>query len=297
MKEKAILCNCIGEFFWEGFRFAPHIIWQKKVKYKDQNIKVIVLTREDRFDLYGLYADILVPMKIENDEKYNQNSYRMDGYPTDDYNGMIELFRSVFADDYDIIDVIKPDISKAMFARKDQYKPNQMIYDYKPRLANKVVVDNLLGTNKRNIVIAPRFRTTINKRNWPYWQELYDMIWNSNLKDKFNFVICGKSPDYIPDKYNRFIDMNNIPKTINTSSSGILIEVMKQSIFTIGSQSAIPNISLLFGVEALEWGHQKILHTIDYNIRKTKVTFLEDFDYKISPTIVFKKMYEILEDK
>ena len=296
MKEKAILVGpFVGEFFWEFFRFVPHIIYNKNTKHKDT--KIIVLTREDRFDLYGLYADILVPMRIENDEKYNQNSYRLDGYSSNEYNEMIDLFKSTFANDFDIIEVIRPDISKGMFARKDQYKPNQMIYDYRPRPSNRIMVENFLGTNKKNIVIAPRFRTTINKRNWPYWQELYDMIWNSNLKDKFNFVICGKSPDYIPDKYNRFMDMNNIPQNINTSSSGILIEIMKRSIFTIGSQSAIPNISLLFGIEALEWGHQKQFHTIDYNIKNSKVTFLEDFEYKISPQIVFKKMYELLEDK
>ena len=298
MKDKAILFNCIGEFYWEFARFAPYFIWKRKAQYRDRkDIKFIVMTRLDRFDLYGMYADILVPMKIENDIHYNQNSYRMDGYSLDEYQRLLNLFRSNFEDDFDIIELIYPDISKAMFAKKDQYKMREMLFDYRPRADNSLLVEKILNGNKKNIIISPRYRSTINKRNWPYWQEFYDMIWNSSLKDRFNFIICGKSPDYIPDKDNRFVDINKIEQNKNTSLAGILMEVVKRSCFTVGSQSAIPNISLLFGVEVLEWGHQKQFHTIDYNIKNTKVTFLEDFDYKISPEIVFKKMCELLEDK
>ena len=140
MKEKAILVGpFVGEFFWEFFRFVPHIIYNKNTKHKDT--KIIVLTREDRFDLYGLYVDILVPMRIKDDDIYNQNSYRLDGYSSNEYNEMIDLFKSTFANDFDIIEVIRPDISKGMFARKDQYKPNQMIYDYIPRPRNRIMVE------------------------------------------------------------------------------------------------------------------------------------------------------------
>jgi hypothetical protein len=59
-------------------------------------------------------------------------------------------------------------------------------------------------------------------------------------------------------------DIKYIEKNVNTSASGILFEILNRSIFTVGSQSAIPNISLLFNVETLEWGHQRKLHTEEY---------------------------------
>jgi hypothetical protein len=63
----------------------------------------------------------------------------------------------------------------------------------------------------------------------------------------------------------------------------------------MGSQSAIPNISLLFGIRALEWGHQKHLHTVTYNVRKTKVTFLDDPKYNISPKLVYDEALKLLK--
>ena len=47
-------------------------------------------------------------------------------------------------------------------------------------------------------------------------------------------------------------------------------------------------------VPALEWGHQKHAHCVQYNIKKTPVTFLEDFKYNISPEIIFREAMKIL---
>ena len=73
--------------------------------------------------------------------------------------------------------------------------------------------------------------------------------------------------------------------------------VLKRSIFTCGSQSAIPNLSLLQKVEVLEFGHQKSLHTKTYNVKNTKVTFLNDPKYQIESKIVFKNLRKILINK
>ena len=140
------------------------------------------------------------------------------------------------------------------------------------------------------VILAPRYREGF-KRNWPHWTNLYDLISNNEmLMKKYNFVIIGKDPDYIPDSLNRFFDINMIEQNINTSTIGLTIECLKKSVLTVGSQSAIPNISLLFGVKTIEWGHQKHLHTVTYNIKKTKVTFFEDAKYKISPDTIYKEI-------
>lgn len=299
MKEKIILVGpFLGEFYWEFARFAPYIFWKKMKQYEEIDVKLAVLTRPDRFDIYGLYSDILCPLEIEGDgDLYIQNSYRLDNYPKEKYDDIIARFRYTFEFNYEVIEMIQPDISKAMFARKDQYKYSEMIFDFKPRPENKEVIKKYID-DKPCIILAPRFRNKM-KRNWSYWNELYDLIYNSEYFKKYNFIICGKYPDYYPDKNNRFLDINKFKysEIYTTSTSGILMEILKKSILTIGSQSAIPNISLLFGVEVLEWGHQKKFHTIDYNINKTKVTFIEDFDYNISSKLIFNELSRILEEK
>lgn len=188
--------------------------------------------------------------------------------------------------------MVVPNTTKAHFSRRDQYDRRKMIYDYRPRIENSISINNFISNSKKNIVLAPRYRVGM-KRNWPYWNEFYDLIEKSKLRSKYNFIVCGNDPDYIKDSKNRFYDINHINNQY-TTKSGLLIEVMKRSILTVGSQSAIPNISLLFGVEALEWGHEKIPHTKTYNINKTKVTFIENHAYDISPKIIFNKMLKIL---
>ena len=117
----------------------------------------------------------------------------------------------------------------------------------------------------------------------------------NGLNNSYNFILCSKAPDYIPDKYSRFLDLNFIHTDLDCSLSGLLIEVMRRSILTVGSQSANPNISLLLGVPALEWGNQKILHTVDYNIKNTRVKFIEDKDYSISASEIYNQMKIFLE--
>jgi hypothetical protein len=109
-------------------------------------------------------------------------------------------------------------------------------------------------------------------------------------------MIVGNKGQYISDEKDRFLDISKVQQSINTSTCGILMEVIKKSVLTVGSQSAIPNISLLFGVPALEWGNQKHLHTIDYNIKRTKVKFLEDISFSISPEKIFIEIENILKE-
>ena len=115
--------------------------------------------------------------------------------------------------------------------------------------------------------------------------------------NKCNFIICGKRGEYIPDPKKRFLDINDIPISNDISLVGLLLVVLEKSILTIGSQSAVPNISLLRGVEVLEFGHQKKLHTITYNIKNTPITFIEDMKYNIEPELIFKKFKSMILKK
>jgi len=294
-KEKAILLGpFVGELGWEVLRFSPLIPYYYK-KYHKQNVKFIILTRDDRFDLYGQYADILVPLRIKGDGiKFKADCFRMIGFPVDDYKMLAKRFNKQYRNRFEIISHFYPTIDQKKYAQKYQFPRQHLKYKWKPRIENKTAIDHHVHNDKNCVVLAPRFRNGL-RRNWPYWNDLYNMIYkDDHLTKKYNFIICGKKPDYVPDKKNRFCDINNISLTDDMSLIGLTIESINKSILTVGSQSGIPNMSMMMGVESLMWGHQRKLHSEVYNTKKTNVHFLDDMKYKLEPLRVFEKMKRIL---
>jgi len=293
--EKAILMGpFVGEMYWEAGRFAPMLPFFEFKKYKGQNIKFIILTRIDRFDLYGCYADILVPLKIEGDyKKLQPNCFKLNGYPRSEYIKLVIDFYAQYSKRYKIIDHIYPEITKAQHLKKNQFPQKQMIFKYKPREENYELINKYIPNNKPLILLAPRFRKGF-KRNWSNWPQFYDLIYNDkNLMKNFHFIICGKKGEYIPDEKNRFYDMTEIEVGKRSSLIGLLLVLMEKTVFVCGSQSAIPNIGLLYGREVLEFGCQKKLHTITYNIKRTPITFLEDRKYNLEPKVLYKNLIKL----
>lgn len=296
-KQPAILFGPVfGELWWELFRFAPSLIFKRTHDYKDQNVKFIVFTRPDRFDIYGQYADILVPLRIDGDgSKYKADCFRLTNFPKQNVDDLIQRFRLKYESRFNVIDHIFPNLQR--FADKSQFRKFMGNYKYKPRKRNVELIDQYLPKDKPLVILASRYRSGF-KRNWPFWNPLYDLISdNKSLIRNFNFVICGKPPDYIPDSKNRFFDLNQIVLDNDSSLIGLTIETLKRGVLTVGSQSGIPNISLLLGTKVLEWGHQKHLHVSSYNPKKTKVHFLDDRNYTIKPEIILTHMKSILENK
>jgi len=295
-KPKAILLGpVIGELGWEFQRFAPMLPFMKTKKYKKQNITYIILTRKDRFDLYGKYANILVPLNIEGDyDKYMPNCFRLNNFPKMHYEKIVKNFYNKYAKQYNIIRHVYPKLIKNQFLNKGQFSLKEMVFNFSPREENVRLVNEYISNDKKIVVLAPRYRKGF-RRNWNQWQDLYNKISKSKMAEKFNFVVCGKPGEYVPDEQDRFLDINKITLNLESSLVGLLLATMKRSSFTCGSQSAIPNLSLLMGVKSLQWGHQKKLHTIVYNIKNTPVKFLEDRKYNISYKIIYNKLEEQLK--
>lgn len=298
MKQNAILLSETAEFFWAFFRFSPYLTYLRMKKYKGSNIKYIVLTEEDKFDLYGRSTNILIPLKIPNRSKYWTNCYKLMGLKKQQYLEIQKIFYDKYSERFNIIDHIYPDISKPVFCQKNQIPKSQMIYEWFPRERNFDLTKKYLPNDKPLVVLSPRYREFTPKRNWPHWKTFFNMVADDKyLMTHFNFILCGKKGEYIPDKQKRFYDLNDIQLDENSSLAGILMATMSKTYFTFGSQSAIPNISLLYGVEVLEFGNQKVLHTKVYNVKKTPVTFIEDHNFKIDPRIIFKKFKRRLQEK
>jgi len=287
-KLKAIILGpFLGELGWEIMRFSPMLPF---LKNKYPKFKFIIFTRPDRFDLYGSIADILVPLRIKNEKKYIQDCFRLTSFPNQNYKKLINAIYDKYSKNFEIVNHIYPDVSRNKFRQKNQF--SKLVYDWYPRKRNKELMESYIPKDRKIIVIAPRFRKGL-KRNWKYWNEFYELILNSKLNEKFNFVICGKDPDYIKSPKG-FYDLNSIKLDSNSSLIGLTIEVLKKSILTIGTQSAIPNLSALLKTPVLEWGHEKKAHSKQYNKKNTKIYFFDDFKYNIKPKIIFEKMKEIV---
>ena len=299
-KKYAVLMGpFVGELYWEGGRFAPMLPHMINKEYKNRkDVAYIILTRKERFDLYGRFADILVPLKIPGDYKtLSPNCFKLNGLKGIQYKDIINKFKKKYEQRYKILKHIYPDISKPQYVNKNQYHRNKMNFVYAPRDDNYKVVNNYVPNEKPLVVLAPRFRKGF-KRNWKHWQKFYDLLWSKkDLLREFTFIVCGKEGEYKPDLYDRFYDMNKIKLTDNSSLVGILLVILERSFFTFGSQSAIPNFSLLYGVDVLEFGCQKALHTKTYNVKNTPITFIDNRKYDANPKEMLNKLEKLIRRK
>ena len=299
-KPNAILMGpFVGELYWETARFAPMLPQMIRTEYKNRDMKYIVLTRQERFDLYGKFADILVPLRIPGDyEKHQPNCFRLNGLKPPQYLKIINDFHAKYKGRYHIIKHIYPDVTKARYVNKNQFPRKKMHYNYQPREENYSIVKSYLpNSGKPLVVLSPRYRTGF-KRNWKYWPEFYNKLsQDGDLMKDFHFIICGKKGEYIPDKKKRFLDLNDMVLGENSSLVGLLLVVLENTFFTFGSQSAIPNMSLLYNIDVLEFGCQKTLHTRTYNIKNTPITFIVDTKYDIPTDKIFPQFKKLLYKK
>lgn len=299
-KKYAVLMGpFVGELYWEGGRFAPMLPNMLKTEYRNRNdIAYIILTRRERFDLYGKFADILVPLSIPGDyNSLSPNCFKLNGLNGNEYKDIADKFKAKYSQRYKILKHIYPDISKGQYVNKNQYQRTKMTYIYSPRKENYKLVDEYLPNEKPVVVLGSRFRKGF-KRNWKHWQKFYDLLWNRKdlLKD-FTFIICGKDGEYRNDIHDRFYDMNKIKIGKESSLVGILLVILERAFFTFGSQSAIPNFSLLYGVDVLEFGCQKALHTRTYNVKNTPITFIDDKKYDSDPSVMLNKLEKLIRRK
>lgn len=294
--EAVLMGPFVGEMYWEAGRFAPMLPHMINKTYKDRDVKYIILTREERFDLYGNYADVLVPLRIPGDYDEKQpNCFRLNNLTMTEYKDIADKFNAKYNKRFKILKHIYPDVKKGQFLNKNQFPKNQMQYSFQPRIQNYELMEEYLPKDdKPLVVISPRFRKGF-KRNWRYWPDFYDRLANDKtLMENFNFIVCGKKGEYIPDRKNRFLDMNHVTPTGKSSTVGLLLVVLEKAMFTFGSQSAIPNLSLLYRVPVLTFGCQKTLHTKTYNIHKTPITFIDDRNYSIAVKQIFPKFKSLI---
>jgi hypothetical protein len=185
MQDKAYLFGpFFGELSWEYFRFAPYAIYLKKIS---PDIKMIVLTRPSRFDLYGQYADILIPQRLEKEETYNQSAFKLINYGDVLYETLARKYKMMYEKRYDILDHHYPDIGGWRYKVKWQFPRDRMDYNFIARKKNKEVVDSIIGDDK--IILS--------SREYEYSSDNYKILHLNDFKKEIEDKVDDKSITYI----------------------------------------------------------------------------------------------------
>jgi len=219
-KENAILVGpFIGELWWEMFHFVGHIIYQK---YKNPKTKIIVLTRPNRFDLYGRYCDILIPLKIVNERDYTQDCFTMKNFSIPYYESIVNQFLHTYEKKYTIKQHIYPNISP-FYNLKWQYPRSQFVYNFKPRMINRDITNKIYSLGMKNLVAT-------------------------DIHDLFELSDCE-----LVNVSNFVYELKRFPNA-KITELGCLIELIKACRFFVGNmQSITSRLALLLGIPLIAY--------------------------------------------
>lgn len=214
IRQKAILVGpFIGCFQWELYHFAPYIL---KLAQQEPSKVFVIFTRPENFDLYGKYADILLPLYL--DKNYNEENGFL--YPLDMgiYSDLCLKFEKRYKERYNVISVIRPDVNEWLHKVNWQFSRNYVNYDFQPRKKNKEVIKNNIQGN------------------------------NFILTDQQNLDIKGKVVN-LRELYIKLKGIEGYGKTF--TFIGCVIEILKRSKLFIGSFNSLYNLPLLLNVPTI----------------------------------------------
>lgn len=243
----------VGELFWELFRFAPYIINLKKEKPAKL---IAVFTRPERFDLYGKYANFLIPLRIKEDNIENQDCFRLIDFRKELYYSMIMLFQDKYRKEYVIEDHFYPDIGWR-YNLKWQFPRDKMDYDFKPRKENSDIAKEIVSDFEKIVLI-----------------------------DSLN----GENIDFLYNRGYASINIRTIPgfcknKQQDVSFIGCIIELIKRCEFVVSNTTTVlGRLSLLL---------KKPLMTIDEKIDLDSLNLVNPLKTKV---IVCNKLEKGLND-
>jgi len=225
MKKSAFLIGpFIGEIEWEFFRFAPYIIHLKK---KHPNDVFIVYTRPSRFDLYGQYADIFIPLYLKGDDKLKAYKFTIKYFNVKKYDILTSYYYDKYKSRYKIKKHIAPNINFLPSQVKWQFPRDEMDYDFRPRRSNYKVIDGIFDSTNHSLVCDV-------KNFSEYKHEIFDY---------------GYEP--ISLNWVRDIVVNN-SENLKISILGVVMAVLSRCRFVVGNLSSpVCKLALLFKIPVI----------------------------------------------
>ena len=256
----------VGELSWEIYRFAPHVIYFAR---RNQKVVIVVFTRPERFDLYGSYADILVPLEVKNLE---QECFRIRRLSIKEYKWNALRFRGKYSRRFNVALHRYPDITGDRYRLKWQFSRSKMSYRFRPRVENEVVISSLINKLRKKIVVIDT--------SWIKEEEEKKKILDRlTLLEKYVFFVYDK--DLLYEHTGVFLLSRDLPlNKPKVTLLGCMIPLLKQSFVTIGNlASPISHLSLLLKTPLLtlqeKFGSDGI-HLL--NPLKTQVIRVEDIN-------------------
>lgn len=204
MKPEAFLIGpFLGELQWEYMYFAPYVINLVK---NNPKYYFVVFTRPSRFDLYGKYADIFVPLRIVYDKPELQNKFKLEGIGENDFNTLLRSYINKYKKRFKIIDKIYPDISTFMYKVKWQFPRSEMDYHFRAREQCSLIAKKYFNGNQVLIDDSVEYSSDIN-------------IDNYNIKSFSDYAA----------------QVTNLVNPTKGTTLGCFIEVIKRCEFVIGN--------------------------------------------------------------
>ena len=240
----------VGSLEWELYRFAPYAIYLKK---RTPSIKLVVFTRSNRFDLYGQYADVLVPLDIVGDDESKQDCFKSESFSLSKYKEAVRKFQKGYRKKYIIKKHFYPSIEGFRYKLKWQFPRYQMSYDFQPRQSNTNLVNQM----------------------FPEPTIFVDLSWLESSKKKEVFKDLS-GYDFI--NYGDFKEKVTPQLSDKTSVLGCVIRLLKRSKLTIGNlNSPISHLSILLGTPLVSLSDYLSEDAIGLlNPLKTKVVQCDD---------------------
>ena len=212
-KKSIVYGPFIGEFLWELYYFVPHFIYKRK---RNNTHKHIVITRDDRFDLYGTYADVLCPMRFGNDDQLKKDKFSIENLNEYSFDKIKEEYLKQLSKKYEIEKVVFPKIRGWYKEIKWQFPRDETDYEFHPRKENRLYVNACLKIDDELI-----FNET---------DELFSNYRNIRI-----------------DHIKQLMEKDN-----KLSYYGLIIEFLKHCHFYIGPfESEISRIAMLLGVPVI----------------------------------------------
>ena len=200
----------VGELSWEFYRFAPYII---KLKKENPISLFIIFTRFSRFDLYGKYANVFVPLRVPG-ENFVEDGFGLNGLTERGYEKLVAKFYFRYAKRFNITSHIHPRVASWRRRIKWQFPRDQMNFDFRPRDLNEKVVLSFIREFKCGEKIV-----LINSE--------YDYQDIESIKDMgFIPIFEGLFHDYI---------FKRLPEETGFTFVGCLIELIKKCEFMVGN--------------------------------------------------------------
>lgn len=235
MKSAFLFGPFIGSLSWELYRFSPYAIFIKK-KYPDY--KLIVLTREDRFDLYGQYADILIPLRLNHDSLEKQLFFKLKNFSIHEYHKISKQFRHSYSKRFNLKGHFFPDISDYRYKLHWQFPRMNMLYNFCPRRKNREIIKNTF--RKTPLIIFPPYNTDL-------MHKISTCAKKNKIEKKYIFITYD-------DFGNDFYNINRLQIHKGTSILGYTIELIKKSRLVIGPKSYLTHLSVLMNKPLVTWG-------------------------------------------